>query len=173
MTWRHLFNMMEQQNLPNMSEKLEFVENYLLTHDYLEQQRKEIKHNFSHFKSELKRRWITAHKKEDSFIAKNSAWLKGTFTILTVVHRPGRPKTMFGKASDRTKRTTEALRSTVNVEVLTHAAQVKLRSCGKSKLVKNTATEAYLAPAVNRNTFQCVVVTQSLVQLYQVLLVGT
>jgi hypothetical protein len=52
--------MMQQQNLPNMSEKLEFVEDYLLTHDeYLEEQRKEIKHNFSHFKSELKRRWIT------------------------------------------------------------------------------------------------------------------
>jgi len=55
MTRRHLFNMMQQQNLPNMSEKLEFVENYLLTHDdYLEEQREEIKHNFSHFKSELK-----------------------------------------------------------------------------------------------------------------------
>ena len=36
---------------------------------------------------------------------------------------------MFGKASDRTKRTTEALKS--DVEVLMHAAQVKLRSCGK------------------------------------------
>jgi len=81
---------------------------------------------------------------------------------------------MFGKASDRTKRrTTEALRSAVDVEVLMHAAEVKLRSCGKSKIVKNTAVEAYLAPAVNRNTFQCVVVTQSLVYLYQVLLVGT
>ena len=39
---------------------------------------------------------------------------------------------MFSKASDRTKiRTTEALRSAVDVEVLIHAAQVKLRSCGK------------------------------------------
>jgi hypothetical protein len=39
---------------------------------------------------------------------------------------------MFGKASDRTKRkTTEALRSAVDVKVLTRAAQVKLRSCGK------------------------------------------
>ena len=39
---------------------------------------------------------------------------------------------MFSKASDRTKRrTTEALRSAVEVEVLTHAAQVKLRSCWK------------------------------------------
>ena len=38
-----------------MSEKPEFVENYLFTHDdYLEEQREEIKHNFSHFKSELK-----------------------------------------------------------------------------------------------------------------------
>jgi hypothetical protein len=125
--------MMQQQNLPNMSEKLEFLENYLLTHDeYLEEQRKEIKRNFSRFKSELKRRWITAHKKEDSFIAKNSVWLEGTFTIPTVVYRPGRPRKMFIKASDRTKRrTNEALRSAVDVEVLTHAAQVKLRSCGK------------------------------------------
>jgi len=88
--------------------------------------------NFSRFKSELKRRWITAHKKEDSFITKNSAWLEGTFTILTVVHRPGRPKKMFSKANDRTKRrTTEALRSAVEVEVLTHAAQAKLQSWWK------------------------------------------
>jgi len=86
-----------------MSEKPEFVENYLFTHDdYLEEQRKEIKHNFSRFKSELKRRLMTAHKKEDRFIAKNTAWLEGTFTIPTVVHRPGRPKKMFSKASDRT-----------------------------------------------------------------------
>jgi hypothetical protein len=57
MTRRRLFNMMQQQNLPNMREKLEFVENYLLTHDdYLEEERKEIKHNFSPFKSELKLR---------------------------------------------------------------------------------------------------------------------
>ena len=90
MTRRNLFNMMQQQNLPNMSEKLEFVENYLLAHDdYSEEQRKEIKHNFSRFKSELKRRWITAHMKEDSLIAKNSAWLEGSFTIPIVVHRPG------------------------------------------------------------------------------------
>jgi hypothetical protein len=81
--------MMQQQNLPNMTKKLEFVENYLITHDdYLEEQRKEIKRKFSRFKFELKRRWIKAHKKEDSFIAKNSVWLKGTFTIPTVVHRP-------------------------------------------------------------------------------------
>jgi hypothetical protein len=123
---------MQQQNLPNISEKLEFVEKYLLTHDdCLEEERKEIKHNFSRFKSELKLRWITEHKKEDSFIAKNSAWLEETFTIPTVVHRPGRPKKMFSKASDRTERTTEALRSAVNMAVLTHTTHVKLRSCGK------------------------------------------
>jgi len=34
---------MQQQNLPNMSEKLEFLENYLLTQDdYFQEQRKEI-----------------------------------------------------------------------------------------------------------------------------------
>jgi hypothetical protein len=87
---------MQQQNLQNRSEKLKFVANYLLTHDdYLQEQRKETTHNFSRFKSELKLRWITAHKKEDSFIARNSVWPEGTLTIPTVVHRPGRPKKIF------------------------------------------------------------------------------
>jgi hypothetical protein len=64
-TVRDSTNVMQQQNLPNMSEKLEFVENYLITHgDYLEEQRKYIKHNFSRFKSEIKGWWITAQKKE-------------------------------------------------------------------------------------------------------------
>jgi len=141
--------MMQQQNLPNMSETLEFVENYLLTHDdYLEEQRKEIKHNFSRFKSELKGRWIKAHKIEDSFIAKNSAWLEETFTIPTVVQRPGRPKKMFGKASDRTKRrTTQALRSAVDVEVLTHAAQVKLRSWRENRCFPSPERHHYVTEA--------------------------
>jgi hypothetical protein len=39
---------------------------------------------------------------------------------------------MFSAASDRTKRsTTEAVKSAVGVEELTHAAHVKLQSCGK------------------------------------------
>jgi hypothetical protein len=43
------------------------------------------------------------------------------------MHRPGRQKKMFSKASDRTKRrTTEALRSAVDGEELTQAAYVKL-----------------------------------------------
>jgi hypothetical protein len=87
-----MFNM-HQKNLTNMSVKLEFVENYLLSHDdYLEEEIKENTHNFSGFKSELKRRWITAHKKEDSFITNNSALLEGIFTIPTVAPPPGRPK---------------------------------------------------------------------------------
>lgn len=88
---------MQQQNLPNMIEKLEFVEKYLHTHDaYLEQQTK-MKHNFSRFKSELKRRWTRGQ-----LHRKNNAWLEGTFTIPTVVNRLGRPKKVFGKASYRT-----------------------------------------------------------------------
>jgi len=31
MTREKLFNMMQQQNLPNINKKLEFLENYLLT----------------------------------------------------------------------------------------------------------------------------------------------
>jgi hypothetical protein len=53
-----------------MSEKLEFVENYLLTHDdYLEEERNEIKHNFSPFKSEQNFYGSQHTRKRSSFIS--------------------------------------------------------------------------------------------------------
>jgi hypothetical protein len=71
-----LFDMMQQQNLINIDEKLQFVESYLVTYDnYSDEQIKDIKQIFSRFKSELKKRWTLAHKKKETFITKNNVWL--------------------------------------------------------------------------------------------------
>jgi len=132
---------MQQQNLPNINKKLEFIENYLLNYEnYSDEQIKEIKHKFSHFKSELKLRWTTAHKKEDIFMKKNIDWLEGTFAIPKVVNRSGRPTKTFKELSERSKRRkTENLRNITDTEVLTYAAQVKLGTTGNrvaSKILK-------------------------------------
>ncbi|VEN45692.1 unnamed protein product, partial [Callosobruchus maculatus] len=96
LTRRELFDIMQHQNLPNMSEKLDFLENYLLGYDdYNEAEIKAIKHNFSYYKSELKRRWNAAHSIEEKFIKKNNQWLEGNFTIPKAVNRPGRPAKTF------------------------------------------------------------------------------
>lgn len=64
---------MQQQNLPNIEEKLEYLERDLLScENYTEEQTKDIKHKFSYIKSEFKLRWLKAHKKEDDFLKKNS-----------------------------------------------------------------------------------------------------
>ena len=103
----------------NIEKKLEFVENWLLCYEsYSAEELKEIKHKFSQFKSELKRRWTTAHKKEERFLKKNSDWLKGIFKILKVSSRAGRPTKTFQDLSKRSKRRrkTEDLHSNTDTE---------------------------------------------------------
>jgi hypothetical protein len=59
-------------------------------------------------------------------------WLAGTLAIPRVANRPGRPQKQFSDASDRSKRRkTEDVRNTMDVELLIHATQLKLRSSGK------------------------------------------
>ncbi|VEN51058.1 unnamed protein product [Callosobruchus maculatus] len=71
LTRRELFGIMQYQNLPNMGEKLDFLENNLPGYDdYNEAEIKEIRHNFSYYMSELKRRWNAAHSIEEKFIKK-------------------------------------------------------------------------------------------------------
>lgn len=134
---------MQQQNLPNIEEKLEYLERDLLScENYTEEQTKDIKHKFSYIKSEFKLRWLKAHKKEDVFLKKNSNWLQGAFSIPKVQQKlsAGRPKKPFIESSERTKRRkTKELRSAINEDVLLHAAQSTLRTSGKrdaSQLLK-------------------------------------
>lgn len=100
-----------------------------------------LKSKFSHFKSEMKRRWLKAHRVEKNFLKQNSSWLEGTFEIPITKQRQGRPSISFEDSSERSKRRkTEDVRSSVDEEVIVHAAAVVLQKSGKrdaSKVLKD------------------------------------
>lgn len=133
-TCKYLFDRMQSFDLPNLEEKLTFLTEELLSCEgYSEDQIKTLKRTFSHFKSQLRQRWLSAHKKEEVFRKYNDSWLEGTIEIPVVAqNRPGRPRILFGESSERTKRRkTEEIRSNLEEEVIIHAAQVELRKSGK------------------------------------------
>lgn len=60
---RYLFNKMQEQDLYNFDEKLNYLERFVLSQDeYCEEQKKEVKHKFSYLKSQFKKKWMEAHK---------------------------------------------------------------------------------------------------------------
>ncbi|KAH9635588.1 hypothetical protein HF086_012257 [Spodoptera exigua] len=133
-TRRHLFNQLDEQNLPSINEKLEFLENYLLsTYGATEESKTLLKHKFSYFKTNIKQRWSKAHNMKETFLKNNDSWLDGTFEIpMLKKNHPGRPCKSFGESSERSKRRkTEEIRSVVEEEVIIHAAQVVLQKRGK------------------------------------------
>ena len=84
---------MQQQDLPNLNEKIKYLENQLLscygdTPDNLSS----LKQRFAYFKTSLKEKWSKAHRKEAVFLKTNEAWLEGTFELSANKQtRPGRP----------------------------------------------------------------------------------
>lgn len=125
---------MQSYDLPNLEEKLDSFRDHLLSSEsYAENQIESLKRNYVRFKSQIKQRWLKAHKKEDVFLKNNNSWLEGTFEIPVVSqNRPGRPSMLFNELSERTKRRkTEEVRSVVTQDVIIHAAQVELRKSGK------------------------------------------
>lgn len=126
---------MQQQELQTFDDKMSFLENYLLTSDnFNEEQLKLLKHKISHFKSDLKKRWLKANRILHKFITDNATWLQGTFEIPNVSlpqKRTGRPSKTFDELSDRNKRKkTSELRSTVSEAVLVHATKTSLETSG-------------------------------------------
>ena len=81
---------MQAQNLPNLDEKLNSLQQELLSSEkYSDEQISALKHNASHFKSQIQKKWLQVHKKEDVFLSKYKSWLEGGFE-LTVVAIPKR-----------------------------------------------------------------------------------
>ncbi|CAH0552735.1 unnamed protein product [Brassicogethes aeneus] len=111
---------MQMQNLPNLEEKLNFLQKKLLSFEgYSDNQIKSLKQHFSRFKS--------------IFRKNNNSWLEGTFDIPVVAqNRSGRPHKTFSECTERTKRKkTDEIRSFVVKEVIVHAAQVELNKSGQ------------------------------------------
>ena len=90
---------MQNLDLPSLEEKLNALKEQLVScKDYTEDQIDNLKRNFAHFKSQIKERWLKAHKKEGVFLKYNQSWLEGTFEIPVVrQNRPGRPPKLFGE----------------------------------------------------------------------------
>lgn len=134
MTRKHLFMIMQQQDSYTFGEKLDFLENYLLQQDiFSEEDTNKIKHDFSRFKSQIKRRWSVARRSEEYFIKKNAEWLEGTYTIpMPKETRAGRPSKPFIESSERSKRRkTKELCESTDMNLLTYATMSKLGKSGK------------------------------------------
>lgn len=141
-TRKYLYDIMNGENLPNFDAKLNYLENHLLlNYGNTDEDMKDLKQRFSLFKSVLKDKWAKCHRKEEAFLKNNESWLNGTFQIpIKSLNRPGRPLKSFDESSERSKRRkTEKIRSTVEDNVIVHAAQTSLRVQGKraaSKILK-------------------------------------
>lgn len=124
---------MQEQDLPNLEEKLNYLEHDLLTSEaYSQDQTRELKHKISYIKSEFKRRWLKANRQQQKFLDENTDWLQGTFEIPKSSQQRGRPSKSFSESSERSKRRkTEELRQSVNREVLVHATKMSLQSSGR------------------------------------------
>lgn len=126
---------MQQEQLQTFADKVDYLENYLLSSDnFNKEQLKLLKHKLSHFKSDLKKRWLKANRIHHKFITANATWLQGTFEIPIVSllqSRAGRPSKPFDELSNRNKRKrTHELRTTVSEQVLVHAAKTSLETSG-------------------------------------------
>ncbi|XP_061725855.1 uncharacterized protein LOC133531567 isoform X2 [Cydia pomonella] len=82
-----LFDKMQQQKVPTLDEKLEYLQKYLLSFtDYSEEHSKAVIKRFAALKYQFKQRWYKAHRKQNEFYKKNSEWLKGMFAIAKTIN---------------------------------------------------------------------------------------
>ncbi|CAH0551060.1 unnamed protein product [Brassicogethes aeneus] len=140
----------QEEEEKDMTVEVEFEEKKDLLACYTDsdESKKCLKHKFSHFKSEIKRRWSQARNLLDKFLTNNDSWLNGTFEIpLGTTNRPGpgRPSKTFSDCSDRLKRRkTEEVRTSISGGVILHAAQVILQKERKrhaSQVLKDITNE--------------------------------
>ncbi|XP_063632253.1 uncharacterized protein LOC134803373 isoform X2 [Cydia splendana] len=106
-TKKALYEQMQQQNLPTLEDKLEYLKEYLLSFDdYTDEQYEDLTNRFKTLKAQFKKRWYKAHRFQSEFYKRNSEWLKGTFAIPKTVNF-GRERTstdLHVKSEDRSCR---------------------------------------------------------------------
>lgn len=70
-----LYYLIREQNLPSFNDKLNYLENYLLSvESFSGEEKLFIKQKFSHEKFEFKSRWVAAPYIEERFLEKNNLW---------------------------------------------------------------------------------------------------
>lgn len=128
-----LYKLFKESSDKTIDQKLQFVENRLADITKCpEDERHSLKRSLSHFKSDFKKRWYLANRKDERFLQKYSDWLANKIK-LPVFSLPssGRPEKDFNELSERSKRRkTEELRQQSSSEELAFAASVSHRACG-------------------------------------------
>lgn len=134
--------MMQECPSKKFDERIEYLEKKLVElTNCQETELGQLKHALSHFKSDLKQKWIAASYKQERFLQKNEHWLNNSISFyIWTVEKPGRPAKHFEESSERSKRRkTQCLREQVPAEELTYAAQMSQRAKGNtdaSKIIK-------------------------------------
>ncbi|CAG9558530.1 unnamed protein product [Danaus chrysippus] len=144
---KSLYMIFKESPAKNLDDKVSFMENKL--REMMKCPRNEFQtlgHDLRHFKSDLKKRWVSCNYIEDRFMKKNERWLSNSIPVHTWKQntKPGRPSKDFQELTDRSKRRkTKQLREEVPVEVLTFAASVSQNVSGNaaaSKLIKDATS---------------------------------
>lgn len=96
---------MNEPKFQSITKKFDSLENYLLIcPSDADKEKQAMKHRFSHFKSEFKKKWTKSRRIVEKFLTTNGSWLEGTFEISIKTHcRRGRPSKSFSESSERTK----------------------------------------------------------------------
>lgn len=82
LTRNYLFNIMERSNASTFNEKLEFMEQELLS-QYKENDQNiaNVKQKLSIIKHNFKQKWSTARNTKARFLEKNAEWLNGSISL--------------------------------------------------------------------------------------------
>lgn len=160
MTKKGLYDLMKRCPEKDFVTKLNFMENYIISQPtFPDEEKKKFKRKFSYLKSDLKKRWLAAHKVESVFLKNNHNWLESTVEIPLIKTLVGRPSKSFVELSERSKRRkTQQLRENFETVELAYASQMKLRETGNvdgSKVVKDVISSptrgAKYREALNRS----------------------
>ncbi|XP_050308380.1 uncharacterized protein LOC126744859 [Anthonomus grandis grandis] len=165
---RSLYEIMKECNEQTIADRILYLEKKLkFITKCPEYENSYFQRSLGNFKSELKKKWENASRKEDRFLATNEQWLNGSVSLImweNITPKAGRPPKEFGDLSERSKRRkTQDLRAQASSVELTYTAQMSQRSDGNidvSKIIKDitlTPTRASKIRKVISSLQKCIV----------------
>lgn len=136
-----LYEFMQESKEKTIAERMLYLEEKLkFITKCPEHKHSDLHVSLARFKSDLKKKWEKASRKEDRFLATNEEWLNGSISLTMweiVTPKAGRPPKEFSDLSERSKRRkTQDLREQGSLDELMYAAQMKQRSEGNLDLCK-------------------------------------
>ncbi|CAG9557930.1 unnamed protein product [Danaus chrysippus] len=148
---KSLYMIFKESPAKNLDDKVSFMENKL--REMMKCPRNEFQtlgHDLRHFKSDLKKRWVSCNYIEDRFMKKNERWLSNSIPVHTWKQntKPGRPSKDFQELTDRSKRRkTKQLRNAAASKLIKDATSSPTRAKRYRKVINTT-----LEPKIKKYT---------------------